>query len=184
MKKLFIALMLLVSMTTQAQLPNSFVIEECMVSIGTDFNIDIINGEIVEEVLSLTTNFHLLIDNEKYATARNKLMSIGTKTQIFDSNDKLIGSVEEKMFTSFGFYSLYYIYDANGKKIASSEKHKYMSTKFQIKSTDMSNKVICTISRPRMNMFGDTWTVEFKDSNFDKRLLVFIPCYKTNHDNK
>jgi len=184
MKKLFIALMLLMSMTIQAQIPNTFKIKECVISIGTDFTIDEINADIVEEVISLTTIYHMLIDNEKYAKARQKIVSIGTVIEIFDKNDKLIGSVEEKLFTSFGFYSLYNIYDANGKKIAYSEKHKYMTTKFKIKSANMQKSDICTISRPMVNVFSDTWTVDFNDSNFDKRLLVFIPCFKTYYDNK
>lgn len=182
MKKLFLLLFILISLSTQAQLPNNFKIEECVISIGTDFEIESIDGYIAEKVISFTTEFTLSINDRKYAKAKQRLISIGTKTDIFDSTDKLIGSVEEVLFTNFGIYSLYNIFDAHGNKIAYSEKHKFMSTEFTIK--DMSNKLICTIKRPMINVMSDTWTVNFANTSFDKRLVVFIPCYKTYNDNK
>lgn len=78
-------------------------------------------------------------------------------------------------------YSKYEILDKNGKLIASSEKHQLMVTSFTLKDT--KGNTVCKISRPAINIFSDEWSVDIYDKSFDKRLLVFIPCYKTHRNN-
>lgn len=185
MKKILsIFLISILSLTAFTQsLPNQFTIDEYVMSIGTDFKINDGKGYIDEDVVSLGTNYTLKVDGTLVAKAKQQLISIGSKINIYDGNGNKIGSVEEVIFTSmFGIYSKYNIYDGSGTKVAFSEKHSLMETEFVVKST--SGNTIAVIKRPMINMFSDTWDVNFKDSSFDKRLIIFIPCYKTNRDNK
>ena len=169
------------STTSGEPIPDKFDIDEYVVSIGTDFKMS--NGAYIEqEIISLTSNFTLTYNDEQYGRAKQRFISIGSKIDIYDENDELLGTVEEQIFSSWGIYSKYYIYDKNGKKIAKSEKHQLMATSFEI--TDMSGDVICEIERPMINLFSDSWSVDFKSDKYDKRLFVFIPCYKTHRDNQ
>lgn len=183
MKKLLTLLLISISLISFSQIPNKFKIEEYAVSIGTDFKIP--NGYIDEQIVSLTSNFTLKVGGKFYGKSKEHLISIGSKIDIFNERNQKIGMVHEQIFSgafTFGVYSKYTIYDSKGRKIAYSEKHELMSTSFTIK--DMSGKTICKISRPMINLFSDTWTVEFKQERFDKRLFIFIPCYKTLRDNE
>lgn len=180
MKNLFIILLLIVANIATAQIPNNFKYTEDVISIGTNFSSDC-NLTVKQTVPSFKTVFTLYNNGNKVAKASQRLVTFGTKIDVYDANDNKIGTIEERLFTSIGFYSLYKIYDKNGNLIATSEKHKYFTTKFYI--NDSKNKTICTISRPAINPVRDTWTVNFNDPSVDKRLLVFIPCYKTYYDN-
>lgn len=184
MKKLFILVLMLTSLSIFGQLPNKFVITEDLVSIGTDFTLSGVSGTIEEKVVSITTNFVLNINHSKVAVAKQRLISIGSIVDIYDENDNKIGEIKEQIFKSFGLYSSYEIYGKDGELIGTSEKHQLMTTKFTIKDT--YGRVICTITRPTINLVTDKWTVKFDDiyDKYDKRLFVFIPCYKTLRDNK
>jgi uncharacterized protein YxjI len=183
MNKIFITIIitLMVSISS-AQLPNSFNIEEYAISMGTDFKIPNV-AYIDQEIISLTSSFNLTIDGKIYARSKERLVSFGSIIDITDSNGKKIGSIEEHLFYSiFGMYSLYNIYDSRGSLIGTSTKHELMSTSFTIR--DKNGQLICTITRPAVNFVSDVWTVNFTDTSFDKRLIVFIPCYKTHKDNQ
>ena len=185
MKKLLsILIVLSVSITLFGQnLPNKFRINEDLISIGTDFTLtNGAKGTIEQKIFSIGSNFILKINGEVIAKSVQAIISWGSKITILDGNKIKIGSIEEILATSFfSVYSKYSIYDANGKKIAISEKHDLMATSFIIK--DMDGKVICNITRPMINIMTDRWDIEFTDSKFDKRLVLFIPCYKTHRDN-
>ena len=186
MKKL-LTLLLIIAFTFSGftQLPNQFVVDEDMVSFGTDFSIENSSGTeigyIDQEIISLTSNFELKVNGKIIAKAKQRFISIGSKIDIYDGNGKKIGLVEEQIFRSlFSLYSRYIIYDGNGRQIASSIKHSLMVTDFTIK--DNSGNVVAEIHRPMVNLFSDTWEVKCY-GNFDKRLIIFIPAYKTHRDN-
>jgi len=164
-----------------AQLPNNFTIEEDVMSIGTDFELSGCEGYIDQKLLSLSSSFTLRLDKGVCAISKQRIFSIGSKIDIFDGQGRKLGMIEEQIFSNWGVYSRYVIYDKYGKKIAESRKHQLMATEFVI--TDMNGKTICVITRPAINFFSDTWRVSFKDSSYDKRLFIFIPCYKTYRDN-
>ena len=65
MKKLIIFLTVaLISLTSFAQLPNVFKLDEYVMSIGTDFKIiGVASGYIDEDIISLTSNFTLKLSN-------------------------------------------------------------------------------------------------------------------------
>jgi hypothetical protein len=154
--------------------------DEKFISWKTGF--DLSDGSsISEDVISLSTNFNLTLDGEKYARSHEHYISIGSKIDVYDENDVLLGTVEEKLFNSFfSFYSSYNIYDANHKQIAKSVKHEFMTSEFII--TDMADKEICVITQDHFTL-TDTWNFNFKQDKYDKRLFVFIPCYKTKRNN-
>lgn len=182
LKNLFVLLLMTLSMTLVSQIPNNFTISEDIVSIGTDFGISSINGRITEKIVTIGTDYTLKIDGKKIAVAKQQIISLGSKVNIYDEFGDKIGSIEEIIIESlFSIYSRYNIYDARGNKVAYSEKHSLMSTTFTIKS---NSGTVCTIERPMINVLSDSWKVKFKDTNIDKRLIIFIPCYKTNRDNK
>ena len=181
MKKLFVLVLMLTTITIFGQLPNKFVIVEDFVSIGTDFTLSGVSGTVKEQVISINTNFTLTVESRKIAVAKQKLISVGSVVNIFAGNGKSIGVIKENIFSSFGIYTKYDIYNHNNELIGTSEKHQLMSTKFTIKDTQ--GTIICTITRPSMN-FVDKWTVIFNTDKYDKRLFVFIPCYKTKRDNE
>ena len=181
MRKLITLIVLLgITISLGAQeLPNKFTITEDVISIGTDFTI---NDDIVihQKLFNLTSTFKLYIDEELYTEARQAMISIGSSINIYDNKGIKIGTIQERIFNSWGVYSKYEILDKNGKLIASSEKRQLMVTSFTLKDT--KGNTICKISRPAINIFSDEWSVDIYDKSFDKRLLVFIPCYKTHRD--
>lgn len=40
------------------------------------------------------------------------------------------------------------------------------------------------MKRPFINILSDSWNVQFYGDNIDRRLILFIPAYKTSRDNK
>lgn len=183
MKTITIIVFMIMSLFVNSQeLPDKFTIEEDIVSIGTDFSLQGCNGDIDENLVSLTPSFTLKIDGLSVAKATEQLISIGAKINVYDGSGNKIGSIEERIINSWGVYSKYSVYDKNDRLIGTSEKHELMTTKFTI--NDNNGNTICTITRPYFNPLYDKWTVTFSSSRYDKRLFVFIPCYKTYRDNE
>ena len=182
---LFLLTFLIPFIGSTQELPNTFIIEEDAISIGTDFTIETGSdvGTIEQEVISLGSNFTLEMDGTLVAESRQHIISFGSKISILDGDGYKIGMIEERIFGGFfGILSNYFIYNNNGKVIAKSTKHDLMATEFIIR--DMNDKPIAKISRPMFELVSDTWTVKFLNTSFDKRLIVFIPAYKTHRDNE
>lgn len=179
--KTLLIVFLLISSLSFGQIPNDIKLTEEIISITTNFDSDT-NIKIKGELISFTPEFTLYQNGNKIGKSVQRIISIGTINDIYDEKNNKIGSVEEQLFMSLGFYSRYKVYDKNDKLVAISEKHKYLTTVFNI--TDVNNNNVCTIKRPAINLMSDTWYVHFNNVKFDKRLLIFIPCYKTYYDNK
>lgn len=168
------------------ELPNKFEIDEVMVSIGTDMNINVGGntiGKIEERTLEFTTTFEYFDNTDrKIAKGEERAFSWGTTIDIFDESDRKIGTLEEQLFESvFSIETIYDIKDANGRLIAKSKKIDLFSTNVEIFST--KGNLVCTMTRPSINVFSDSWYVEIL-GDIDKRLIIFIPAYKTSADNK
>jgi uncharacterized protein YxjI len=103
--------------------------------------------------------------------------------EISDSKGNKLGSIEEKVWESLLKVSTsYVIKDSSGKEIAQSDKISLFSTNVEIR--DNSGKVIATFYKPALNIGGDNWSCKISsDSKLDRRLLLFIPAYKTAADN-
>ena len=76
--------------------------------------------------------------------------------------------------------SQYSILDAEGKEVASSEKLDFFGTEVTVK--DQQGNLVAHLEKPMLNIGGDKWKVSFS-GDVDRRLLVFIPAYKTAADN-
>lgn len=168
-------------------IPENVIIEEDVISIGTDFTLLSSDGKhlgsIEEEVLNFTATFKLLNNSgNMICYSKQELISFGTKINIIDNDNKLMGKINENVFKSFSVYTQYDILDIYDKKIAKSDKEELLSTTFNI--YDNNNNIICVIHRPMINVFSDKWVITFHtdDQNL-RRMLLFIPCYKTFRDN-
>jgi len=85
------------------------------------------------------------------AKAKEQAFTRGTKIKIYDTNEILIGSVEEVVFKSmFKSSTSYEIKDSNGLIIAISNKSDQMTTKFTFTS---NGKEIAKFHRGLFNTF-------------------------------
>lgn len=173
------------SITSFCQIPDKIKLEEEVISIGTCFEVTGMNNTVIDEkIVSMTASFTMKTGNAVVARAKQHMISWGSKIDIYDGKGGLIGTIEEEVFESMfsSVYTKYSIYDSKHQLVATSKKHDLMSTKFTIENT--KGHVICTITRPAINMMSDTWNITFSNCNVNKALFIFIPCYKTYRDNK
>ena len=166
-------------------IPKSMKYDEIMFSIGTDLNLMVDGvkfGKIDEEVLSWGRKFVLYgADGEVIATAKQRKLSWGVKIDVYDAEGEQLGTVEEKVFDSmFSIKSKYSIKDASGAEVANSEKLDFLGSSITI--DDLDGNTVAEMSKPAINLMGDNWTAEFS-GDVDRRLLVFIPAYKSAADN-
>ena len=173
-------------MTARAELPTTFTAQAKYISLGTNMTLSDNQGpfaSIEQRLLNMTPTFQYFDSSHTLnAQAKQKLLSLGTKIEISDGNGQTIGSVEENVLKSFfSIKTSYSIKDANGREVASSEKLDWAGTKVTI--NDPSGKMLVNMTRPMWDLGGATWTVNVEqDLPFDKRLVVFIPSFKTAAD--
>ena len=164
---------------THIDIPNSFKLDQKLITIGMDMNI-ISNGNnigiIEERTISIGKKFEYYDNLKKLVTsAHQKVFSLYTQIEIFDENKKLIGTVEQEVIESFfSIYSIYSIKNADGVIIAKSKKLDFFTTNVDI--YDTNNKLLVKMHKRFITMFGDTWDVNIL-GNIDKRLIIFIPAF-------
>lgn len=176
-----------VEKTTPMELPNNFKMSENLISFGTDFDIDDLSGKNVgmvkERTLNLTNTFEY-VDNigTLKSRAEESFFSWGVEIIVYDENHKIIGYIQENILDGmFSIETIYSILDGNKKKIATSKKLDFIGTDIDIYT---GGNLSIAMTRPYFNLMSDTWTVNIKDVNVDKRIAVFIPAYKTVADNR
>jgi uncharacterized protein YxjI len=167
-------------------LPNKFNMDEVIMTIGTDMELssdDQNLGKIEERIVSWGKTFEYITPNgTKLAYGKQRVVSLVTTIDIFDEKDRKIGTFREELFENFFSIKTHYsIKDSNGKLIGESEKLDWLSTNVEIYSPN--RELICKLKRSAFNLISDSWTVEIM-GNIDKRLVIFIPCYKTSSDNE
>lgn len=172
--------------STDSELPNKFKIDQDIISIGSDFSLKNGSnsyGRIEERVMNLTTTFEYLQNDTLIARAEEAMLSWGVKINVYDGSDNLLGSIEEEILEGmFSIKTIYSIKNSNGDVIGKSKKLDFIGTDIDIYDTD--NNLIVKMDRPMINLMSDTWNVQILSEKIDKRLLVFIPCYKTSADDK
>ncbi len=157
--------------------PNTFRMEESLMSFGLDMSITDDSGNdygIVEErTMSFTKTFELLDSGRNViAKGQTEAFSLTTTIDIEDESGKLIGTLEEEIFENlFSLGSLYTIKDANGKVIAKSRKLDFFTTDVSINGSAGN----ITMSKEFLS-FGDQWEIKYNGS-IDKRLVAFIPAF-------
>lgn len=167
-------------------LSGSMTLQERYFAIGTDLDIsdkDGVVGKIEQRTLNLATSFDYR-DNQGtlIATAKSRLLSFGTHIDIFDAKGEKIGSLRDQVVKNlFSWTRTFSIDDKDGNEIATSERLQYFATSITVRSR--GGALVAQISRPSFNLFTDTWTVDIP-GDIDKRLIIFIPSYKTHSDNQ
>lgn len=166
-------------------LPNDFILQEKFWTIGTDFEVTHQNknlGKVVERVLNWGTTFEFYNEKEELlAKGKKVVFSLGTKLEIFDCNNILIGIIEEEVFESlFSWSTKYIIKDAKGSEVARSEKNKLTVTHFEL---FVKGEQVASMTRPWLSL-KDKWTVSYKESLLDPRFMVMIGAFKTDSDNQ
>lgn len=171
---------------------SSFTIQEYQYSYGTDTYIKTDSGEslgTVEENNWSMRNGFSYYDSEKelQAYAEKRIVSSKVCIDIYDENGTSIGVVEEEsksknMAAKWIFSQYYVIKNAKGEQIAKSVKSELVGTGIDI--VDNDDNVVATISRSALDIGKATWSVQFKpDSDFDRRLVIFIASFQTAADN-
>lgn len=172
-----------IQQTLDVQLPNTFKITEDITLIGTDFTIK--GYGVVEERMVHVMPTYEYKDNNKQliAKAHEKLISIGVEIEVQDPQGNKLGSIEEQVIESklTPMQTVYSIKDAQGNVLAKSKKLSFVGT--DIDMYDVAGNLMVTMKRPAINILSDTRKVNIKKEGIDKRILVFVPCYKTYADN-
>lgn len=168
------------------ELPNEFKMTEDLVSIGADFHIEDSDGNIVgvveERTFNLTKTFDYFDNTGTLkAKAKKSMFSWGVEICVYDSIGNVLGYIKEEVFENiFSIKTTYSIFDANKNKIATSKKLDFIGTDIDIYC---NNELTIAMSRPAMNFLTDSWSINMNNNSIDKRIVVFIPAYKTSADN-
>lgn len=166
-------------------LPQTFQLQEHLMSIGTDFTISTNGkniGKVVERVLNLGTTFEVLNSSgELVAKAHKEVFTLGTKIRIEDCRGTPLGGIEaEFMQNFFTLYSRYTLKNSTGATIGQSQKVKLMATSFDLSS---KNGLAVQISRPWLSL-TDQWTISIKSSDLNPQLALLLAAFKTAEDNR
>lgn len=168
------------------ELPNSFEIDQDIISIGNDFHIGSDAGScgvIEQRIFSWGTTFEYMRNDTSIAIAKERVLSWGTNIDVYDANNNKIGSIEEEILESmFSVYTKFSIKDGDGNIIGKSKKLDFIGTDITIYDND--GNVVATMERPMINLLSDSWSIKISSDVIDKRILVFIPCYKTQADDE
>lgn len=165
------------------EIPNSFMINEKLLTIGNDFWITNESrenfGKIEQRMLTGGKKFELFDNTGKIdATAQAEVLSLYKVIHVKDASGQEIGRIEEEFLESLGNLlegqNVYSVYDGSGKLVAKSKADSYLKNDVDI--YDNSGELVARFHKPAMG-FGDRWKCEITPSNIDKRLLVFIPAY-------
>lgn len=166
------------------ELPNKFEVDQDILSIGSDFHIASGSskcGVVEERVLSWGTTFEYMMNDTLVARAEERVISWGVNIDVYDNNKTKIGSIEEEILESmFSIKTIYSIKDADGSVVGKSKKLDFFGTDIDIYNPN--GDLVVTMERPMINLLSDSWTINIKSDEIDKRILVFIPCYKTSAD--
>ncbi|MBI5202249.1 MAG: hypothetical protein HY925_11725 [Elusimicrobia bacterium] len=144
-------------------------------------------GKITERFWSLSKAFYWDdAQGKRVAEARARILALGSTVDVTDGAGVKIGQVKEEILKSlFKVWTTYEIKDANGRKIASSEKIELFSTEVTLKGPD--GRSIALLRRgfkENLFRFTDRWDITvYEPGKIDSRMLVMICAFKTSVDN-
>lgn len=165
------------------EIPNKFMINEKLLTIGNDFWITNDKrenfGKVEQRVLSFGKKFEYFDNTGKLdATAQEEVLTMLNKIDVVDGSGNSIGRIEQEFLESLGNLlegqNVYSVYDGSGKLVAKSKADSYLKNDVDI--YDNSGDLVARFHKPAMG-FGDRWRCEIVKEGIDKRLLIFIPCY-------
>lgn len=168
------------------ELTNNFIVDQDILSIGSDFHIKSGSnkcGVVEERVFSWGKTFEYLTNDTLVSRAEQRVISWGVKIDVYDESKNKIGSIEEEILEGlFSIKTIYSIKDSSDNIVGKSKKLDFFGTDVDIYND--KGDLIVTMTRPMINILSDTWTINIKSDEIDKRILVFIPCYKTSVDDE
>lgn len=165
------------------EIPNKFMINEKLFTIGNDFWITNDKrenfGKVEQRILSMGKKFEYFDNTGKLdATAQEEVLTLVNKIHVEDSNGNKIGRIEQEILESFenilNGQNVYSIYDKGGNLVAKSKADAFIKNDVEI--YDNSGDLVARFHKPAIG-FGDRWYCEVVGDKIDKRLLIFIPCY-------
>ncbi|OQW50824.1 MAG: hypothetical protein A4S09_10885 [Proteobacteria bacterium SG_bin7] len=164
----------------------SYNINQKFFTIGSDF--DILSGEhklgkVIQKVFNWGKTFELLNENgQLVAKARQQVVSFGVKVDVYDCQNRVIGSLQENILKSlFKIQTVYSIMDGNGQLAGQSKKLDFFGT--DITFFNASGQLNASLSRPFINWMTDKWVLVLNgNSTVDSRILFFTAAYKTSAD--
>ena len=165
------------------EIPNKFMINEKLFTIGNDFWITNDKrenfGKVEQRILSMGKKFEYFDNTGKLdATAQEEVLTLVNKIHVEDSNGNKIGRIEQEILESFenilNGQNVYSIYDKGGNLVAKSKADAFIKNDVEI--YDNSGDLVARFHKPAIG-FGDRWHCEVVGDKIDKRLLIFIPCY-------
>lgn len=172
------------------EIPNQFMINEKLLTIGNDFWITNDKrenfGKVEQRVLSWGKKFEYFDNTGKLdATAQEEVLTMSNKIHVEDANGNKIGRIEQEILESFenilDGQNVYSVYDKDGKLVAKSKADNFIKNDVDI--YDNSGDLVARFHKPAMG-FGDRWNCEVVKEEIDKRLLIFIPCYLSSSSSK
>jgi uncharacterized protein YxjI len=169
----------------QFELPRAYVLDERVLSIGTNFVIKAAKqeyGRVDQKVMSVGTNFYVY-DKSKalVAHAHKKIFTWGTDIQIYDCHEKKIGRIRENIVKSlFKIWTTYSIEDAVDHQIAKSEKIEFITPRMEIMWPE--GGTVATLKQT-LNPLEDIWEIQKSgDKSIDERILVVMGAFKSHAD--
>ncbi len=172
----------------EVKLPAYFQAVEIAHRAGADMDLQDKNGKgfgkIIQKKWKVAETFELYNAQDKLvATARKRLLSLGSTIDIKDCNGVMIGTVQENIWKSFfGVFSTQYTILNGRTQLGSSQKAEFFSTKFTI--TNASKQESFKMYRRSQSWVSDVWEVTVTNANLiDYRLIAMIPAFKTSADN-
>jgi hypothetical protein len=170
----------------RTDIPSNFTAQAKMISWGTQMYLHDGAGRfgtVEERTFNLTRTFEFFDEGRSLqARAREQAFTLGTKIEIVDGAGVPLGSVEESVLKSmFSLKTWYSVKDAQGQLLAESDKRDWAGTSVTIKTPE--GGTVATMEHSMFDMGGATWTVHIDpEVPFDKRLVIFIPAFKTAAD--
>lgn len=157
-------------------------------ALGSDFEVvseEASAGKVIEKILTWGRTFELRNEkNELVAKAKQKVFSFGVKIDVYDCQEKLIGSINEDILRSlFRVYTVYSVLDSQGQKVGVSNKLDWFRT--EISFLNSQNQMVALLKRRYLNFFTDKWELNINTQvqpSLDSRLLFFAAAYKSSSD--
>ena len=132
-------------------------------------------GTLYRRVLSLNTVYDFYdVKNQLISSAKSHFFSFGAHLDVFGSNDELLGTVEEKIFSWFPSFELY---SADGLRLATA-KMNFWGTTFTLYD-GQDQRVLGVMSRPFLRL-RNYWTIDLQDIDrlkerqLDARFLLTV----------
>ena len=180
MKKLLISILsiFLISPAHAFDLEEKMYLAEHYASYTTSYDVSTDEkklGTLYRRVLSLNTKYdYYNLQNKLLATAESHFFTFGAHLDIFDDNKVLLGTVEEKVFSWFPSFE---IFSPDGVRLASATMN-FWGTTFTLYD-GRSTRVLAEMSRDFFRL-RNYWTISIKDKariterQIDSRLLLTV----------